>query len=302
MDQPDSTTRHSAKQGPSQAGAQEPQPASPGAPETTPNLFGEPIPVAAALGAPLAGPPAAPKNQPRSAIPPLEQLAHLSPAERLAAAKAAKAGLTRRPGRPKSAPPPPPAPPTPEVAAATQAARKQARKVAHRSATQGLAQEALINAGLLPQPRTTVRFEPTPEDRARVQTMAGLGFPRDQICLLVINPRTNLPIDVETLLRCFAREVEQGPVIANSAVAQALFKRATGTQANGKVDPQKASDSAAQFWLKTRAGWKEKSVVEVEIRSGVLVPPPTLSPEQWIESQARRNAERAEPTEAEQLR
>ena len=117
-------------------------------------------------------------------------------------------------------------------------------------------------------------FEPTDEDRKNVQTLAGLGLKQDEIRLLVTNPHTGEPISDATLRRHFSRELETGGPIANSQVAQSLFRKATG---NGP-----AAVTAAIWWTKCRMGWKENSVVEVDVKSGVLVPPPAATPEEWI--------------------
>ena len=229
---------------------------------------------------------------------PLDELEALTPRQRLARVteeKRRRQTAGRKPaGRPKVVRA---APKTAEDLDPKAAARARARAVIRdrQDRVRGLAETALLDAGIIPAAPdgksrwagSQVGFAPTPEDRARVQTLAGLGTPQEQIALMVIHPATRLPISVATLKSGFSRELEQGPVISNSRVAQALFKRA----ADG------ASDTAAIFWLKTRAGWRERSVVEVEIKSGVLVPPPTVSPDDWIADQVGRNAALAEPAQ-----
>jgi hypothetical protein len=101
-------------------------------------------------------------------------------------------------------------------------------------------------------------FRPTDEQRRQVEAMVGYGIPEAQIALLIINPQTNRPIDEKTLRRHFRDEIDRGQVKANAAVAQSLFKLAT----SGNV-------TAAIFWIKTRMGWKETVVNEVNI-SGSL--------------------------------
>src|ERR1700712_3530954 len=71
--------------------------------------------------------------------------------------------------------------------------------------------------------------------------MAGLGVPHDGIAVL-------LEIDPKTLRKYFHNELERGSVEATAKVAQSLFHMAT-------VEKNVA---AAIFWMKARAGWREK--------------------------------------------
>jgi hypothetical protein len=64
-----------------------------------------------------------------------------------------------------------------------------------------------------------------------------------------------LRIDPKTLRKHYRDEVDTGAIKANSKVAESLYRKALGD------GPQ--SVTAAIFWMKTRAGWKETSVSEV---------------------------------------
>ena len=99
------------------------------------------------------------------------------------------------------------------------------------------------------------RFEPTTAQCMQVEIAAACGLPHARICERILNPLTGRPIDEKTLCRAFAQELERGAVTANAAVAQNLFKHATGggTQAV----------SAAKFWLQCRAGWKPAEALTV---------------------------------------
>lgn len=95
----------------------------------------------------------------------------------------------------------------------------------------------------------TPAYKPTKQDRERVETMAGVGISENDISLV-------LDISDKTLRKYYARELRIGHIKANSAVAAALFKKATGD------GPQ--SVAAAIFWCKTRMGWRDpNSVMEV---------------------------------------
>jgi hypothetical protein len=92
------------------------------------------------------------------------------------------------------------------------------------------------------------RHQPVPALRRQVEAMAGYGIPEADIARVI-------GIDAKTLRKHYREELDIAHVKANSAVAQSLFKKATGE------GPQ--SVTAAIFWLKTRARWKETLVSEV---------------------------------------
>ena len=85
------------------------------------------------------------------------------------------------------------------------------------------------------------RYEPTDEQRRTVKTMAGFGVPHEDIA-------TFLGIDAKTLRKHLRAELDRGTVEANAKVAQSLFQMAT----------QGKNVAAAIFWMKARAGWREK--------------------------------------------
>ena len=90
-------------------------------------------------------------------------------------------------------------------------------------------------------------FVPTKEQRDNVEALAGHGVPPEDICRLVINPRTGLPIDDKTLRRHFRSELDSGYVKANDKVVQSLYAQASG----GNV-------TAAIWWTKARMGGSER--------------------------------------------
>jgi hypothetical protein len=86
-------------------------------------------------------------------------------------------------------------------------------------------------------------FAPTEDQRRQVKAMAAFGVPQGDIA-------TVLAIDAKTLRKHFWTDLQTGAIEANAKVAQSLFQRATtGTDS--------ASVTAAIFWLKVRAGWRE---------------------------------------------
>jgi len=99
-------------------------------------------------------------------------------------------------------------------------------------------------------------FTPTDEQRRMVRALSGYGVPHDDIALIV---KCSPP----TLRKCFRQELDVGSAEATAKVAQTLFQQATsGT-----------NTAAMIFWLKARAGWREKQVVEVSGKDGAPVVP-----------------------------
>lgn len=92
-------------------------------------------------------------------------------------------------------------------------------------------------------------FAPTEDQRRQVKAMAAYGVPQGDIA-------TVLDIDVKTLRKHFWTELQTGAIEANAKVAQSLFQRATTEKGSAGV-------TAAIFWLKTRAGWREQAAEEL---------------------------------------
>ena len=78
------------------------------------------------------------------------------------------------------------------------------------------------------------------------RAMAGLGLPQDQIALLA-------EMDPKTLRKHLRDELDRGMAEANVKIAQSLFNMATTGN----------NVAAAIFWMKARAGWREKHEVIV---------------------------------------
>lgn len=91
-----------------------------------------------------------------------------------------------------------------------------------------------------------VRFDPTEEQRRTVRAMSGFGIPQEDIALF-------LDIEPKTLRKHFRRELDRGMVEATAKVAQSLFQMATTGN----------NVAAAIFWMKARAGWREKQELRV---------------------------------------
>ena len=90
--------------------------------------------------------------------------------------------------------------------------------------------------------------QPDQGTRRQVEAMAGFGVPETGV----------VGIDPKTLRRHYRDELKHGHVKANARVAESLYRKATSDGAQ--------SATAATFWLKTRAGWKETVVNELAAR------------------------------------
>jgi hypothetical protein len=90
--------------------------------------------------------------------------------------------------------------------------------------------------------------QPDPVQRRQVEALAGYGVPEPDISGM-------LGIDPKTLRKHYRQELDHGHTKANVKVAENLFRKATG---DGRE-----SVTAAIFWLKARANWKERVVSEL---------------------------------------
>lgn len=84
--------------------------------------------------------------------------------------------------------------------------------------------------------------QPTEKDRLQVKMLSAMGIGIDDISRVI-------GVSAPTLRKHYEREVELGHIEANAKVAGSLFRQAT--------DPTKPNVTAAIFWLKVRAGWRE---------------------------------------------
>ncbi len=104
-----------------------------------------------------------------------------------------------------------------------------------------------------------------PVHRQKVEARAGYGIPEADIARV-------LEIDPELLRHLYAKELEGGHVKANARVAESLYRKALGEG--------REAVTAAIFWLKTRAGWKETAVHEVSGKNGAPIAMAEQNPRQ----------------------
>lgn len=90
-----------------------------------------------------------------------------------------------------------------------------------------------------------VTHKPDEETRKIVKMLSAVGTRHEDIA-------AKLEITDDTLRKHYRKELDEGRIEANASVAQTLFQQAK----NGNT-------TAAIFWLKTRAQWRENDRLEV---------------------------------------
>ena len=102
-------------------------------------------------------------------------------------------------------------------------------------------------------------WSPTDADREKIQIMAAIGLPQEKIALV-------FKVAPKTLRKHCAVELDTGEAVANSEVGKFLYDAATGKETFVKEDGTRCTRhvgvsgptiTAAIFWMKTRAHWKE---------------------------------------------
>ncbi len=102
--------------------------------------------------------------------------------------------------------------------------------------------------------RTKPPHEPTAETKQLVQLHATIGTPQEDIARV-------LGIDPKTLRKYYRDELDLASAKANATIGGALFNKAKG------------GDTAAMiFWMKTRAGWREKQELDLTSSDGSMTP------------------------------
>jgi len=96
--------------------------------------------------------------------------------------------------------------------------------------------------------------EPTKERRQLVQLHSTIGTPQNIIASI-------LDIDDKTLRKHYRDELDHATAQANATIGGALFNKAKGGDTTAMI-----------FWMKTRAGWKEKQEVDHTSSDGSMSP------------------------------
>jgi uncharacterized protein YjcR len=86
---------------------------------------------------------------------------------------------------------------------------------------------------------------PSEDSRKLVRSLSAVG-------IRYVDIAQKLNITDDTLRKYYKHELEDGRIDANAQIGNTLFQQA-----------KKGNTTAAIFWLKTRAGWKETQVTEL---------------------------------------
>lgn len=90
------------------------------------------------------------------------------------------------------------------------------------------------------------QFQPTEKQGEQVAVLAGLGLPQTEIASI-------MKISVDTLTKYYEQQLLDGVAHANEKVAKFLHAQA------------QTNLTAAIFWMKCRAGWRETDKMSLEV-------------------------------------
>ena len=108
-------------------------------------------------------------------------------------------------------------------------------------------------------------FNPTAEQRRWVKTMVAYGAPEAEICLLIKNPQTGEPVDLEAFHKHFAAEIATGAANTSLLVGDRIIASILGRD-GGLLDDRERLRLAI-FFAKTQMGWKPNAPSLSVIRS-----------------------------------
>src|SRR5260370_29781442 len=106
-------------------------------------------------------------------------------------------------------------------------------------------------------------FVPTLDQRRNVKFLGGFGIPQEQICLLVINPKTDEPLDAKSLRKHFKREIATGEIELHAQISNFTVITILGAAppaGSTALDNPHVRGDLLKFFLKTRMNWKEPVV------------------------------------------
>lgn len=108
-------------------------------------------------------------------------------------------------------------------------------------------------------PRGRPAHKPSKESREIVKNLAIAGFTRPHICQ-ALGIGSN-----QTLSKHYGDELREGHLLATAAVAGKLFDKCMG-----------GDTSAMIFWMKARAGWRDRTDINHTSDDGSMTPPTTI--------------------------
>jgi hypothetical protein len=103
------------------------------------------------------------------------------------------------------------------------------------------------------------RWEPTERDRRQAEAMASYGLSHEEIAKM-------LDVDADTLKKHCRRELDTGALKVHAQMGQMLVATISGRQPGENAWPIIHDDGARSrlliFYLKTRMGWKDTTIVQ----------------------------------------
>lgn len=106
--------------------------------------------------------------------------------------------------------------------------------------------------------RSCKSYKPTDNDRALVNALISHGVPVDEVAAY-------LGVARRTVQNHFKEELTRGKINANLRVSKKLFDAAMDGNTTAQI-----------FWLKARAGWSDRSQVELSGPEGTPLAPPKI--------------------------
>lgn len=127
-------------------------------------------------------------------------------------------------------------------------------------------------------------FEPTQNQRDQVEFLVANEHPLYEICLLIENPTTGVPISGPMLKDVFRREIARGRIKMISAVEREMYRMAL----HPDMTPVKLR--AAERILRSKGGWRETVAVDHQMSQNMIEGAKDI-----LQSKIDRFANRAEP-------
>jgi hypothetical protein len=94
------------------------------------------------------------------------------------------------------------------------------------------------------------RFVPSSEQRTAVAILSGAHLSHDELCRLVINPRTGKSINERTLLKCFPEELRDGKAKLKGLLVNSWLDIVKNGQHHARW-------AAVEFGLRMVNGWRD---------------------------------------------
>ena len=104
-------------------------------------------------------------------------------------------------------------------------------------------------------------FKPTAEQRESVELMISYGAPETEICLLIKNPETGKPIEVQTLREHFASEIAAGATKLKSLLGNRIVAAMLGR--DGGLTDALTQAKLLMLFAEQRMGWPTRTQTRI---------------------------------------